>query len=307
MPLDPLLENYIASRKDEARMYQMTPQEARASKADARMKTWPRAAEVTTQDIAIPMDWGDCNARLYRPSNETLPLVIYYHGGGFMICDIETHDGVCRSISGSANVAVLSVDYRLAPEHPYPAGQNDATDAVRWAIANKSTLNFDPAQIILAGDSAGGNLAAVAALRLVGEIDILGQALLYPATDYADQHYASRDTFANGYGLTKGDGDFFWDNYLSGDEKRPREIAIVERDDLGNSPATFVGTAEYDPIRDEAEIYAARLVAHGVPTFARRYLGANHNFLAFAGLIAACDEIYTDLSRWIGSITGETK
>ena len=303
MPLDPVLKDYIASRRNEPRMYQQTPQEARASKADARMKTWPQAGPVQTRDLEIEMAWGGCKARLYRPSEGTLPLLIYYHGGGFMICDVETHDGVCRSIAGSAGVAVLSVDYRLAPEHPWPAGQDDATEAVTWARANAGRLNIDPARVILSGDSAGGNLAAVAALRLAEAAPVQGQALLYPTTEGRDAGHPSHKDFADGFGLTAGDSAFFWDHYLSG--QTPTEPHLMQRQDIASSPPTFLATAEYDILRDEGEAYAARLIAAGVPTFARRYLGANHNFLAFAGLIPACDALYTDLAAWTRSIIGD--
>lgn len=304
MPIDPVLEAYIASRKDEPRMCEMSPQQARASKADARMKRWPKARAVSTQEIEIPMSWGQCKARLYRPSDAVLPLVIYYHGGGFMLCDIETHDGVCRSIAGAADVAVLSVDYRLAPEHPWPAGQDDATTAILWAHEAAKTLKIDPMQIILAGDSAGGHLAAVAAFRVADTAPVLGQALIYPTIDSRQSNFASYEAFAQGYGLTRADMNFFWDHYLSG--ASAPEAALLHRGDLHKSPPTFIGCAEYDVLRDEGEAFAAALIAAGVPVFARRYLGANHNFLAFAGLIPACDAIYSDLSSWIVSLTGET-
>ncbi|MFK7860099.1 MAG: alpha/beta hydrolase [Granulosicoccus sp.] len=304
MPIDPVLEAYIALRKDEPRLCEMSPQEARASKADARMKVWPRSAAVSALEIEITMDWGRSKARLYRPSDAVLPLVIYYHGGGFMLCDIETHDGVCRSISGAAGVAVLSVDYRLAPEHPWPAGQEDATAAALWAHKAADTLAIDPTRIILAGDSAGGHLAAVAALQIADTAPVLGQALIYPTIDSSQVGHASYATFAEGFGLTTGDMAFFWAHYLSG--ASAPEAALLHREDPHKSPPTFIGTAEYDVLRDEGEAYAAHLIGAGVPVYARRYLGTNHNFLAFAGLIPACDDIYTNLSSWIRSLTGET-
>lgn len=304
MSLDPVIAAYIESRSHEPRMSDLTPTDARAAKADARLKTWPKAASVTATDIEIPMGWGPCNARLYRPSDDVLPLVIYYHGGGFMICDLETHDGVCRSISGGTDVAVLSVDYRLAPEHPWPAGQEDAVAAVLWARDAATILGIDASQIMLAGDSAGGHLAAVAALRLAATAPVQGQALIYPTIQHSGGDYFSTQKFANGFGLTAGDMAFFWKHYLAG--QSPAEVNLITRPDNGGAPPTFVATAEYDVLRDEGEAYAARLIASGVPTLARRYLGANHNFLAFAGLIPACDAIYTDLSRWIRSLTGDT-
>jgi acetyl esterase len=267
------------------------------------MKTWPQAGPVQTCDLEIEMAWGGCKARVYRPSEGTLPLLIYYHGGGFMICDVETHDGVCRSIAGSAGVAVLSVDYRLAPEHPWPAGQDDVGEAIVWARAEAGALDIDAGQILLAGDSAGGNLAAVAALRLAEVAPVQGQVLIYPTTEGRDVGHASYRDWAEGYGLTAGDSAFFWDHYLSG--QTPKEPHLMQRDDIGHAPPAFVATAEYDILRDEGEAYAGRLIAAGVPVFARRYLGANHNFLAFAGLIPACDDIYGDLARWIRSITGD--
>jgi len=191
----------------------------------------------------------------------------------------------------------------LGPGRAWPGGQADATAAVAWARDRAATLGVDASQIILAGDSAGGHLAAVAALRLADTAPVQGQALIYPTIQPDSPSEGSVKDFAEGFGLTAAEMAFFWHHYLSG--QSPRETALMQREDIAASPATFIATAEYDVLRDEGEAFAARLIASGVPTFARRYLGANHNFLAFAGRVPACDAIYTDLSRWIWSLTGD--
>jgi acetyl esterase len=300
MELDPILRDYIASRANEPRFSALEPQAARASRANSRMKTWPGAAQTTAEDITVPMAWGSCRARFYRPLGEMpAALVVFFHGGGFVVCDINTHDGVARSIAGGAGIAVLSVDYRLAPEHPWPAGQEDAIAAIEWACENAPALGIDPTQIILCGDSAGGNLAAVAARRLAGHIPLLGLALFYPTVDYPDAGHGSYREFSEGFGLTEADSAYFWQHYLSGHATRPAEPAILRAADLSGLPPTFVGTAEYDVLRDEGEAFAARLMAAGVTVTGRRYLGANHNFIAFAGQLQAANSAYADVCRWI--------
>ncbi|WP_082747860.1 alpha/beta hydrolase, partial [Bradyrhizobium macuxiense] len=218
MTLDPFLQAYIRKKASEPRISGLDVAGARASKAGSRFQIWPGAGPVTVRDVDIPMDWGRCRARFYWPQgNETLPLVVFLHGGGFVVCDIETHDGFARGISGGAQVAVLSVDYRRAPEHPCPAGVDDAVASLKWSISEARGLGIDPAKVFLAGDSAGGNLAVAAALRLVGESGIpplAGQVLCYPVVDAPASGHRSYDDFAEGFGLTRQDMEWFWAHYV---------------------------------------------------------------------------------------------
>jgi acetyl esterase len=250
------------------------------------------------------MSWGRCASRLYYPETSgPLPLVVFFHGGGFVICDLDTHDGLARGICGGAGVSVLSVGYRLAPEHPYPAGLEDAVASVRWAAAQADVLGTDCERIVLCGDSAGGSLAAAAALRLADEADaprLAGLALCYPVLDRPDAGHASYVEFAEGYGLTRRDMEWFWGHYSCGDadEAMPLRAANLRR-----CPPAFIITAEYDALRDEGEAFAARLFREGVLATGRRVPGVNHNFLAFSESLPAARTAMADLCAWISTYT----
>jgi len=215
------------------------------------------------------------------------PLLVYYHGGGFTYGDLDTHDGVCRILCRHAGAHVLAVDYRLAPEHPFPAAVDDAQAALRWAFAHAERLGADPGRVGVGGDSAGGNLAAVVsqlAARDGGPAPAL-QLLIYPATDMTTRH-RSRELFRKGFLLTDPEMDWYTDNYLgtartsAGD---PRASPLLAVDLSGLAPA-FVVTAAFDPLRDEGEAYAEALRAAGTPVTLRRFPGFIHGFINAAGV-----------------------
>lgn len=207
------------------------------------------------------------------------PLLVYYHGGGWTIGDLDTHDGVCRFLAAAAGVLVLSVGYRLAPEHRFPAAVEDALAAFGWAVAQAAELGADPARIAVGGDSAGGNLAASVSIlaRDAGGPRPAMQLLIYPATDAIGG--ASRHTFAAGFLLTKGDMDWFERHYLgdSGAGEDPR-VSVLRAGDLAGLPPAYVATAGFDPLRDEGEAYAERLRAAGVRVALRRHPRLVHGF-----------------------------
>lgn len=230
------------------------------------------------------VDCGSVPGRLYRPSDgDGLGLLVYFHGGGWVICDLDTHDDLARRLAVESGCAVLSIDYRLAPEHPFPAGLDDALTAMRWAHAHAHTLGCDPDRLAIGGDSAGANLAAVVSQR--GSVPLRFQLLIYPTTD-AHGDTASHEEYSEGPFLTAAGMGWFLDHYLSGgegDPDDPRVSPLLASDTaLANSPPTLVITAEYDPLRDEGEAYAARLRDVGVPASATRYDGMFHAFVAFA-------------------------
>ena len=228
---------------------------------------------------------GPLRARLYVPE-ETLrdgavgPLIVYYHGGGWVVGDLDTHDQPCRLLAKTSGARVLSVDYRLAPEHRFPAPVDDALAAFRDAVANADALGADPARIAVAGDSAGGHLAAVTAQQAAagGGPAPAFQLLIYPVTDLVDVAQ-SRLTFAEGFLLTKESMDWYEEQLLGpdGDRRDPRVSPLLAADLAGTAPALVV-TAGFDPLRDEGEAYAARLRAAGVRTIARRHDGYIHGF-----------------------------
>jgi acetyl esterase len=230
---------------------------------------------------------GGVKCRLYRSSAATLaPLLIYYHGGGWVIGDLDSHDDVCRKLARDAHCSVIAVDYRLAPEHPAPAALDDCIAATQWIFANAKSLGIDAARIAIGGDSAGGNLAALVAMRV--DVKPVFQLLVYPATDMR-MDYPSHVENAQGYLLTADLMHWFINHYLQGDEQSMRTplYSPILSDDamLKKSPPTLVITAEFDPLRDEGEAYAARLAAAGIPTSMVRFNGQIHGFFSMSELL----------------------
>ena len=228
------------------------------------------------------VDAGGVPARLYRPSSdEGLALLVYFHGGGWVVGDLETHDSTARALAVESGQAVLSVDYRLAPEHPFPAAFEDAVATTRWAWEHAGELGVDPERLAIGGDSAGGNLAA--AVTQLGAVPLQFQLLVYPVTD-ARCNTTSYEDYRDGPYLTRASMDWYIAHYLSGREGAPddpRVSPLLGADRaLAKSPPTHVLTVETDVLRDEGEAYAARLESIGVPTTLRRYEGMFHGFFA---------------------------
>ena len=236
---------------------------------------------------------GEIPVRLYRPlgasASDRLPVLVYFHGGGWTIGDLDTHDVVCREFAIHAGCAVASVDYRLAPEHKFPAAVEDAVAATRWVAREAEALGLDPRRIAVGGDSAGGNLAAVVALVLRGEggPKLTMQMLIYPTTDMAADT-PSHMRFAEGYVLTRDAILWFRGNYLRGpeDEFDWRASPLKARD-LSRLPPAYVVTGGFDPLLDEGRAYAERLQAAGVPVTYECFEGMVHGFVTMGGVIAA--------------------
>ncbi|HZQ01755.1 MAG TPA: alpha/beta hydrolase [Reyranella sp.] len=249
----------------------------------------PEVASVDDGGFAGPPSESGCGEihfRRYRPlgasASGALPTLIYYHGGGFVIGNIETHDSTCRRLANKSRCQVISIDYRLAPEHPFPAATDDGIAAFRYIRDNAASFEADPARIAVGGDSAGGNIAAVVcqAMRDAGETAPAFQMLIYPATD-SSKESASRKQFADGYFLTKELMDWFWQAYSpkGADQKDLRFSPLLAKDFAGLPPA-FVLTAGFDPLRDEGRAYADRLIDAGVKTTYVNYPGTIHGFFS---------------------------
>ncbi len=238
-------------------------------------------AEVRELEVAGPA--GPIRVRLFRPlearDGAALPLVAYLHGGGWAIGTLDAFDPLCRALANTSGLLVASIDYRLAPEHPFPAGLDDARAAVRGLAEQAHELGADPARIGIAGDSAGGNLAAVTARRLRDEGDspLRFQALIYPVCDSALNTPSYRDN-GSGFGLSAASMKRYWELYLDGADGRQPDASPLQADDLAGLPPAFVLTVRADVLRDEGEAYARALEDAGVPVTLRRYEGAVHGF-----------------------------
>ena len=233
---------------------------------------------VEDRQVPIPI-------RIYKPlAPGVLPALVYFHGGGWVRGSIETHDSICRFLCKEAAAVVVSVEYRLAPENPFPAAVEDAHAAALWVVEHAAELGADPARVSVGGDSAGANLATVVCLLAPGKFS--RQLLIYPATDHPSRTKLSLEENGSGYLLTKEVIFWFAAQYFQKASDRDDIRASPLLADLKGSPPALVITAEYDPIRDDGELYAARLQEAGVPVRLIRYPGTIHGFVSLAGAIS---------------------
>jgi acetyl esterase len=275
-----------------------TPAEARESMKSRTAALGPVEDVAAVSEHRVPVAGGAIAARVYTPAGAgPHPALVFYHGGGWVIGDLDTHDGICRSLANAARCAVVSVDYRLAPEHRYPVAAEDSYAGYRWVLDRAAGLGIDPRRVAVGGDSAGGNLAAVVALmaRDRGTASPIFQALIYPVTD-CDLDTPSYRENATGYVLTREGMRWFFGHYLAREEHGKEPYASPLRaPSLAGLPPALVQTAECDPLRDEGEAYAARLRDAGVPVTVTRYPGIFHGFLRMTNILdtarAARDEV----------------
>lgn len=235
------------------------------------------------EDRLIPGPAGQIPVRVYTPQGSgSSPVLVWFHGGGFALGSIEIVDEFCRALTNAAGCIVVSVDYRLAPEHKFPAAVDDCYTATKWVAENANAIGGDPTRIAVGGDSAGGNLAAVVALmaRDRGTPPLVYQLLVYPVTNFAFDTPSHRE-YADGYFLTKDDMAWFCNLYLRSEADSHNPYASpLQAQDLRGLPPALVITGEFDPLRDEGEAYAARMREAGVPVACKRYNGMIHGFLS---------------------------
>lgn len=291
--LPPQVQAYLEriARAGFAELHTFTPEQAREGlRRQIPMLGAPESvARVDNRVIALA--GHRVPVRIYTPTGaQPMPVVVFFHGGGFVVGDLDTHDGLCRSLANGAAAVVVSVGYPLAPEHKFPAAVDVCFAATRWVAANAEGLGADGTRIAVAGDSAGGNLAAVVthmARELQGP-PLAFQLLIYPDTDFRRTNVSIRE-FAGKYGnISRAGQHWFMDNYLRGEEEKldPHVSPLLAADHSGLPPALVI-TAEYDALRDEGEEYAAVLARAGVPVEVRRYPGMIHEFLRHPFDVAA--------------------
>jgi len=310
MPLDPQVR-FLLDQLEQLggpHLWEMTPEQARVAFEQLRQLGPAHPEAKDAEDITIPRTDTSLPARIYRPEGAApLPVMVFFHGGGWVIGDIETHDPLCRALAAASGSMIVSVDYRLAPEHKFPAAVDDSFAALSWVAANASALGADPERLGVGGDSAGGNLAAVVSLlaRDRGGPPIAYQLLIYPATDMSTK-FPSVEENADGYFLTYADMTWFSNHYIrdASDKLDPLASPLLAPDHSRLPPAVIV-TAEFDPLRDEGEAYAEALRRAGVQVTLRRYDGMIHGFLSMASVIsrgqAAIDQVGADVRDLIGS------
>lgn len=306
MPLDPQFQALMANVSAMPPLRTLTPEHLRAivrQYADVMPKL---DVPLQINDRSITGPCGALPIRIYTPQGKgPFPVLVYFHGGGWVVGDLETQDVICRGISFSATCIVVSVDYRLAPEHKFPAAADDAYAATRWVAANAVEFNGDPQRLAVGGDSAGAILAGGVALRIreEGGPALRGQVLFYGSMDYelSGERTGSLLEFAEGPLLSTDDIEFYWSHYLRNfdtDLKNPY-AAPLRATHHRNLPAAFVGTAECDPTRDSAEAYAAKLKEAGVAVEMHRYIGMPHGFVSWLGLVDGAQQAVDDASAWL--------
>ena len=289
LTLDPHVQlvRVLRQRRNRHGLCEPTLELARARyRREALLFRGPATQVGAVRDFTLPGQGGPLRVRHYAPAaGGAQPLTVYLHGGGFTIGDLDTHDEACRILCRHGRVHVLAVDYRLSPEHPFPAALDDAHTALRWTQAHAAELGADPARVAIGGDSAGGNLAAVTAIQTRGDAPPAAQLLIYPATD-ARNTRPSQQLFGEGYFLSNADRAAFTGYYLGGTGVDPRDwrVAPLYAADLSGLPPALVVTAGFDMLRDEGEAYASALQAAGSPARLSRVDAHGHGFLHMTGV-----------------------
>jgi acetyl esterase len=306
MPISPALQAVLdaSAAADVPPISEIPLADARANAmAYASLGAGPKEELFGVDDRQVPGPEGLLPVRVYTPidTEDALPGVVYLHGGGWVFMGIETHDWICRRLAKESGAVVVSVEYRLAPEDPFPAPLDDCYAATKWVVDHADDFGVDPARVAIAGDSAGGNLSAAVTLRAraAGDPALVAQVLIYPVTD------ASFDTTSyaeNGKGfMLEGDSmRYFWDAYLGPDGDPDDAYASVLRAaDLADLPPALVITAEYDPLRDEGEAYGRRLDGFDVPATVTRYDGVVHGFLGMREIVPEADRAMAEIATFL--------
>ena len=289
MPLHPQVEQFLEMVRAAGAppLYEMEPADARASSAAIIQMIGPGPEVASVRDVQIPVEGDEIGARVYEPADGRAAVLVYFHGGGWVLGDVESSDAMCRRLANAAGCTVVSVDYRLAPEHRYPTAADDAYAALCWVDRELP----HPDGLIVGGDSAGGNLACVCALRARdrGGPAIAAQALMYPVTDH-DLGRSSYEEHGNsGYLLGLREMEWFWDHYADAAQRSEPDASPLRAPSLEGLPPAIVLIAEYDPLRDEGLAYATRLEEAGVPVEVIRFDDMLHGFFSMVNVFERAD------------------
>lgn len=305
MPLDPDIRAYLdgLAAQNAPKLWELPVETLRENRRQLQAQV-EHVPVASVEDRKLDGPGGPLPIRIYRPTadDQPAPLLVYLHGGGFVFGDLDSSDPISRQLCRETQMVVVSVEYRLAPEHRYPAAVEDSLLAVEWCQENAASFGADAGRMIVAGDSAGGNLAINAARELTARAEgpaLLGLVLIYPTTDMRDLPYPSRTDYAEGYGLSAADMEWFYEQYVP-------DLSVIDEPwaspllapDLGRLPPTLVLTAEYDPLRSEGEALAARLKEVGVDVEYGCLQGMNHGALTNAEGFAAAHRLRARIVAW---------
>jgi acetyl esterase len=304
MPIDPQIAAMFADAPEWPPVRTVPVDQLRAAVRQSSIAMpGPEVALAGVADRRIPGPAGDLPVRIYTPEGDgPFPVIVYFHGGGWVVGDLDTQDMIARGLAAGAGSVLVSVDYRLAPEHPFPAAPEDAFAATRWAAEHASASGGDPDRLAVAGDSAGGVLACAVALmaRDAGGPKLRAQVNFYGSCNYPSELTESAREFEHGPILTADDIDYFWGLYLADpaqqDDMRASPYRAASHVGL---PPIFVGTAECDPSRDDAEAYADKLQAAGVEVEKRRYTGMVHGFVSWIGILPGAAQAVDDACAFL--------
>lgn len=288
----------------------VTPAEARELYLKGRVITNPEPPELeSVNPLSIAAPDGAIPARIYTPktlrrNNGLAPCLVFFHGGGWVIGDLDSHDVVCRKLAHEGELIVISVDYRLAPEHKFPAAIDDAVAATKWVAGNAKELGVDASRLTVGGDSAGGNLAAVVALtaRDEGGPKLAGQVLIYPATDFSRKHASHREPETSIL-LTHSVIGWFSDHYLGSADISDWRASPSQAEKFTGLPPAYVLTAGADPLRDEGDEYAVRLKDAGVPVMYKHFPGQFHGFFTMGKLLQQANVAASEIGAWLKALS----
>ena len=293
MPLDPVMKAFLdqVAVQPGPKMWEMSAPDARQMFAGMMQLAGAQNVPIgKVENLRAPGRGGEIPLRVYTPAGAAdarFPALVFYHGGGFVIGDLDTHDGLCRTLANEAKVRLIAVDYRLAPEHPFPAAADDAWSALEFVAANATRLGIDPQRIAVGGDSAGGNLAAVTAqtAKAKGAPKLGYQLLLFPATELGGETRSMRQN-AVGYLLERNSMDWFIGHYVpKGVEKSDVRLSPLLAKDFSGLPPALLMSAEFDPVHDEGTAYAEKLRAAGAQVIVADYPGLIHDFIYFQAVL----------------------